>query len=189
MSEELPNLFRLYLAHQDKETYRIRLYAIMDIEHPDNFVAFQDILARATQTAWWTLGKQETEFTFRIEQPYREKRYNRNLVGIVRVVYHPKAEGLRQVEIVGLELDRTIFGGIMDSFKVFARKGLVEEPRSLKPKKYNLKDFPVQDLPEWPSYQRPFYRKYGGLTGTSYERPPRQVYQFGEVDLSVKEGE
>ena len=189
MSEEpVPNLFRLYLAHQDKETYKTRVYALMDIEHPDNFVAFQDVIARATQMAWWLLNKEETEFTFRVEQPYREKRYKRNLVGIVRTVYHPRADALEQVEVKSLQLDRTIFGGIMDSFRVFERGGLIEKPRSLKMKRYSLKDFPVQNLPEWPSYQRPFYSKYGGLAGVSYAKPPKQVFEFGEVDLAVKEG-
>jgi hypothetical protein len=188
--EELPNLFRLYLVHQDKKTYRIRLYAMMDIEHPDNFVAFQDVMTRATQMAWWTLGKQETEFIFRVEQPYREKKYARNLVGVVTTVYHPKADGISQVEIKSLELDREIFGGIMESFKVFARDGLIETPTSLKPPKYNsLKDFPVQDLPEWPSYVKPIYQKYGGRAEVSYAKPPRQTYQFEEVDLAVREGE
>ena len=187
--ELLPNLFRVYLARQDPETFRIRLYALMDIEHPDNFVAFQDTIARATQMAWWLTEKQETEFTFRIEQPYREMKYKRNVVGIMKVVFHPKADALSQAEIKTLELDRTIFGGIMDSFRIFVKGGLVEELRSLKPKKYNLKDFPVQDLPEWPSYQRPFYQKYGEKAGVTYAKPPRQVYQMGEVDLSIREEE
>lgn len=187
--EEIPNLFRLYLAHQDKEAYRIRLYAMMDVEHPDNFVAFQDMLTRATEMAYWQLNKAETEFTFRIEQPYKEKKFSRTVVGVVRTSYHPRADLMEQVVIETLDLDASIFGGIMESFKVLLRKGLIEKPRGIHPPKYGgVKDFPVVDLPEWPDYQKPVYQKYGTRSReVSYERPTRQVYQMEEVPLTVEE--